>query len=137
MEIPESISEMVWQMQHKWLWTVGMVAGAIGMMMLMMSASEGNSVLELLAFLSCACVAFVGCMPIFNKDTKKAHYALAIIGAVLSQVWCLMIALQENYMLMIYISLWVLAGMIMMDFKKYWCLIAEVFAIMAIIVLAV
>ena len=128
---------MVWQMQHKWLWTVGMVAGAIGIMILMMSASEGNSILELLAFFSCACVAFVGALPLVVKETNKAHYVLAIIGTILSQVWCLMIALHENYMLMIYISLWVLAGMIMMDFKKYWCLIAEVFAIMAIIVLAV
>ncbi|MBR4314219.1 MAG: hypothetical protein IKP66_04840, partial [Lachnospiraceae bacterium] len=77
--IPESISAMVWQMQHKWLWTVGMVTGAIGMMVLMMEASGGNSVLELLAFLSCTCIAFVGTMPLVVKETNKAHYVLAII----------------------------------------------------------
>ena len=132
MRIPESISAMVWQMQHKWLWTVGMVTGAIGMMILMMSASEGNSILELLAFLSCACITFVGAMPLVVKETNKTHYVLAIIGTVLSQVWCLMIA--EPYTLLMYFGLWMLAAMLILDFKKYWCLIVEIIAILEIII---
>lgn len=105
------------------------------MMALMMEASGGNSILELLAFLSCSCVAFVGAMPLVMKETNKAHYVLAIIGTVLSQVWCLMIA--EPYTLLVYFGLWMLAVMLISDFKKYWCLIVEIIAILEIIIVQI
>lgn len=133
--IPESISALVWQMQHKWLWTVGMVVSAIGMMALMMEASErlpNSDLLGVVAFACCACVAFVGAMPLFNKETCKAHYVLATIGAVLSQLWCLMVVWHDQCTLMLYLGWWILAAMLMRDFQKYWCLIAEVFAIVSV-----
>ena len=138
--IPESISAMVWQMRHKWLWTLGMVVSAIGMMALMMEASErlpNSDLLGVVAFACCACVAFVGAMPLFNKETCKAHNELAIVGAVLSQVWCLMVAWHDQCTLMLYFGWWLLGAMLMRDFRKYWCLIAEVFAIVAVIALAI
>lgn len=133
MIIPESISALVWQMKHKWIWTVGMVLVSIVMMALMLETSRGyGSLYETISFLSCSCIAFVGAMPLFLKETNKAHYTLAIIGSLLSQVWCLMIVSESKCSLLEYILWWVLGAMIMLDFKKYWCLIAEIWIVISL-----
>ena len=136
-KIPESISAIVWQMKHKWLWTIVIEISSVAMMMLMMTASNSNNVLEMISFASCTSIAFVGAMPLFIKETNDAHYALATIGAVLSQAWCLMVAWHDQCTLMLYLGLWILAAMLIRDFRKYWCLIAEVFAIVVTILTAI
>lgn len=85
MTIPDSISAMVYTMKRPHLWTLMVWAIAIGGYALMAATAER---LIPLAFAACACIAFVGCMPLIRGDHNTLHWVLGVAGCVLSQVWC-------------------------------------------------
>ena len=86
--IPDSISAMVYTMRHPVLWTLMVWAIAAIGYWLMCSASEDYVPL---AFVSMACIGFVGAMPLIKNDNNTLHWVCGIGGCVLSQIWCILV----------------------------------------------
>lgn len=127
--VPDSISAMVYQMKRPWLWTVVMELLTFGMLMLM---TDYNDTYAGVAFASCACIGFVGVMPLVKHEENKAHYILAIIGGVLSQIWCLLVTLPHVHQLLIW---WVFYVMYLPFIGRKWCLFAEIWAVLNILII--
>ena len=96
-ELPCSLSAMVFELKGnaKWLWTAWLWAVTFTIGIPTIEALPEN--VEFLGFLMMGSLTFVGAMPLFENESKKEHYFLAILGGVLSQLcvaficpWCLL-----------------------------------------------
>lgn len=129
MRIPESISALVFHIKHKWLWTIGVELCVFILMPLMTGYDDTYAGV---AFLSCASIGFVGVMPLFIRETNKAHNILAAAGAVLSQLWCCLVG---DWVVMLHwwvLYLLLLGLMWICRCQRYWCLVAEGWCLLAI-----
>ena len=87
MKIPDSISAMVYDMKYPWMWTIFIWTLAfIGLFNML----PCNELYESIAFLSCGCLGLLGAAPLIKGEKNIAHYILAIIAGILSQVWVLL-----------------------------------------------
>lgn len=84
--IPESISAMVWCLpwNAQWLWTIWMWLVTITLAPCLIDAMP--SIYQFVAFFTIACLGFVGAMPLFLKQQRKAHNILGVSAGILSQV---------------------------------------------------
>jgi hypothetical protein len=83
-ELPESISDMVYDIEKPWVWTLWVVLMAFTAMIPMMDAMTEKW--RFISFLTMACLLFVAVWPLVMKEKRTSHYVLAIVGAILSQV---------------------------------------------------
>ena len=137
MRVPRSISEAVFYMRHPILWTLAIELAVVTAMVGMLEVSDSaiipaGELAGVVAFLSCVCVGFVGVMPLFLTGRREWHYRLASIGAVLSQLWVILMFGDSNVGLIVLIAWWVLMLQIMKDMKDWWCLIAEIGCIVSV-----
>lgn len=122
MKIPDSISSMVYDMKYPWMWIVMIwILALIGLFIMMPHY-------QIIAFLSCSCLGFVGAMPLIKNEKNAAHYVLAIIAGVLSQIWVLLINYKS-------LSIWILFLLLMCipKLRSKWCLIMEIICLISII----
>ena len=127
--IPDSISAMVYNMKHPYLWTLMVWAIAAIGYTLMVSKSEQ---LIPLAFASCACISFVGCMPLIKGEHNTLHWVFGITGCVLSQLWCILVA--GICRLLIWWWLWCVLVIILICIQqaRTWCFWLEIWCMMAV-----
>ena len=128
--IPDSISALVYHMKHPWLWTIMIELSVFILLPLMCGFSDTYSII---AFSSCACMGFVGVMPLFIKETKVAHYFFAILGALLSQLWCVLVGnwlviLGWWALYLVFLGILAITG-----YADKWCLFAELWCIAGIL----
>ena len=98
--VPESISAMVYLLPEggwRWLWSVWLWAVTV------LTLAPAVEILDAdgrgwLAFLPMVCLMFVGGWPLMDVEHRPWHYAMAILGAALTQVcvvyicpWCLLL----------------------------------------------
>lgn len=121
MKIPDSISAMVYDMKYPWMWIIMIwTLTFIGLFIMMPS---------IVAFLSCACLGFVGAMPLIKNEKNTAHYVLAIIAGVLSQIWVLLVNYKALFIWVLFLLL-----MCIPNLRPKWCLIVEIICLLAIII---
>ena len=112
--LPESISAIVFDLSGRWRWTWGAwlwaVTFLVGIPTVDILAKEGA---EGAAFAMMASLVFTGCIPLFDKDNRRAHYILAVCGGVMSQVCTLLICPQWLWM-------WLLMVVIPMADRMWW-----------------
>lgn len=120
--IPDSISAMVYSMKHPYLWTLMVWTIAAVGYVLMAATSES---LIPLAFATCVCITFVGCMPLIKGEHNTLHWVFGIAGCVLSQLWCILAAGFAPVLL--WWCLWcvVMAVLLYADRARIWCLLME------------
>ena len=124
MKIPDSISAMVYDMKYPWMWTIFIWALAfIGLFNML----PCNELYESIAFLSCGCLGLLGAAPLIKGEKNIAHYILAIIAGILSQVWVLL----ENPKSLI---VWILFPILMLipNFRQKWCFIVEIICLISL-----
>jgi len=85
-QLPESISSMVYNLPKpwQWVWTVWMWAVTFTMAPAFIEAMPDT--FRFLAFLTIACLLFVGAMPLVKNERNTLHNALGIAAGVFSQV---------------------------------------------------
>ena len=124
MKIPDSISAMVYDMKYPWMWTIFIWTLAfIGLFNML----PCNELYESIAFLSCGCLGLLGAAPLIKGEKNIAHYILAIIAGILSQVWVLL----ENPKSLI---VWILFPILMLipNFRQKWCFIVEIICLISL-----
>ena len=91
-ELPESISGLVYDLPTKqqWLWTLWIWAITVTLAPPLMEATEGNT-LQFLAAFFVASLGFCGAIPLVAGEKNRAHYALAAIAGILSQLCVIII----------------------------------------------
>ena len=135
MKIPDSISAMVYSMRHPYLWTLMVWAIAVvGYLLMCMTSKDYVPV----AFTYLACISFVGCMPLISGEHNTMHWAFGITGCAASQLWCLLVAMDNSWQVVeIWVTAWVLYGIIMLcAFFKHWCFWMEVWCMLATILVS-
>ena len=67
-------------------------------------------------------------MPLIKNEKNAAHYVLAIIAGVLSQIWVLLVNYKS-------LSIWILFLLLMCipKLRSKWCLIMEIICLISII----
>ena len=126
MKIPDSISAMVYDMKYPWMWTIFIWTLAfIGLFNML----PCNELYESIAFLSCGCLGLLGAVPLIKGEKNTAHYILAIIAGILSQVWVLL----ENPKSLI---VWILFPILILtpSFSQKWCFIVEIICLISLII---
>ena len=124
MKIPDSISAMVYDMKYPWMWTIFIwILTFIGLFNML----PCNELYENIAFLSCGCLGLLGAVPLIKGEKNIAHYILAIIAGILSQVWVLL----ENPKSLI---VWILFPILMLipNFRQKWCFIVEIICLISL-----
>ena len=91
-ELPESISGLVYDLPKKlqWLWTLWIWAITVTLAFPLMDATKGNT-FQFLAFFLIASLGFCGAIPLVAGEKNRAHYALADIAGILSQLCVIII----------------------------------------------
>lgn len=85
-QLPESISSLVYNLPKpwQWVWIVWMWAVTFTMAPAFIEAMPDN--FRFLAFLTIACLLFVGAMPLVKNERNTFHNILGIAAGVFSQV---------------------------------------------------
>ena len=135
MKIPDSISAMVYTMRHPHMWTLMVWAIAAIGYWLMCSASEDYVPL---AFVSMACIGFVGAMPLIKNDSNTLHWVCGIGGCVLSQVWCVVTAMAKPLPAVgLLVTAWAVYGVVMVCARgRKWCFWLEVWCMAMVVMVA-
>lgn len=130
MTIPDSISAMVYSMKRPHLWTLMVWAIAVAGYWLMAATSER---LVPLAFAACACIVFVGCMPLIRGNHNTLHWVFGVTGCVLSQLWCALVA--GLWPLLAWWAGWcVVMGVLWAVGKgRVWCFVMEVWCMASVL----
>lgn len=91
-QVPDSMSAMVyaWKGSWRWLWSVWLWAVALSLAPALIEAMPYG--LQFVAFLTIACLAFTGAMPLFMEEQQTAHNILGVLSGVLSQLCVLVIS---------------------------------------------
>ena len=84
--LPDSISAMVFLLPRtgQWLWIVWMWSVTFTIAPPLIEAMPDH--LRFIAFVTIACLAFVGAMPLVKNKKNTAHYVLSISAGILTQV---------------------------------------------------
>lgn len=125
MKIPESISALVYYLKYPWIWIILIwIIALLGLCTMV----PFNQTYEIIAFLSCSCLGFVGAMPLISTEKNKEHYFLAIIAGVLSQIWVLLV---NPKVLIIWLGYLLL--MCFPQLRSKWCLLVEIFCLLSVV----
>lgn len=112
--LPESISAIVFDLSRRWQWTWGVWLWAVTFLTSIPTigalAPKGA---EGIGFAMMASLAFTGCIPLIDKDGRRAHYIFAIIGGIQSQICTALICPQ-------WLWLWLLMIVIPMADRMWW-----------------
>ena len=118
-KIPESISDMVYDLQKPWqwlwivwIWSVSLLTFIPVIEVLSEKGMEG------IGFATLVCLMFVGAMPLTYREKNRPHYVFAVLGGIISQV-C--VALLSPYLLLAWLIVPVLIvskGMACFDKNK-------------------
>lgn len=128
--IPDSISALVYKMRHPWLWTLGMWAVAFFGCWTMIPYNESYAGV---AFASCACIAFVGAMPLIPGEHNTLHNIIGIIGCLLSQLWVALAGDWQVLFLWWWAFVIILLAMVKYGLGWKWCLVAEMWCLLAVV----
>ena len=124
MKIPESISAL--STKHNILWTFCMwILSFTGICFM----CPFNETFAIIAFLSCACIGFIGLLPLVKDTLNTAHNILGIGGCLLSQLWC---GLVGNWQFLI--AGWLLYLILLPFMKSKWCFFVEIWCLLNIII---
>lgn len=90
-ELPESISSMVYDLPKRWqyLWTVWLWLVGLGVCIPLIEILPETW--KFVGFLTMACIGFVGAMPLFVEEQRKAHNIFGVSAGILSQVCVLIV----------------------------------------------
>ena len=103
--IPESISDTYYLLKNEhngreWLFTIAMLLTAFPLMPAFIECSTIDYT-QLLAWLPCAALSFVGCAPEFKHGLDRiVHISATVICALSSQAW---VAIYDTWLLLIWI----------------------------------
>lgn len=88
-ELPDSISAIVFDFKHTWVWSIWLWAVGITLAPALMEAMPENR--QVFAFLTLAALMFTGAIPLIDTANNKWHNILGFMAGVLSQccVWCI------------------------------------------------
>lgn len=91
-ELPESISSLVYELPVRWqyLWTVWLWLVGLGVCIPMMDLMPEDY--AFVCFLTLACLGFVGAMPLFMIEHRKAHNIFGVSAGILSQICVLLVS---------------------------------------------
>ena len=128
-KFPESISALVYSMKHPYLWTLMVWAIAIIGYILMASKPFIP-----LSFISCACIAFVGCMPLIKGEHNTLHWILGILGCVFSQIWCICVAGILPMLMWWYLYCILLTTLICIEKANTWCFWLELWCMIGVLI---
>jgi hypothetical protein len=81
--IPESLSQTAFFLSTKAKWLFGAVMIVCGVLLGIVMIDKSSENTQFLAFLTLVSLCGVGVTPLFNIDTRKAHYVFAIAGGIL------------------------------------------------------
>lgn len=102
-EIPYSISDTYYSLEHKLCFGFTMVATALLLMPVLLSATPESY--QFTSFLMCGALLFVGAAPNFKAGMDRpVHIAATTIAALNSQIW---VALTCPWLLLVWIA-WIL-----------------------------
>lgn len=125
-ELPESISGLVYDLPKKlqWLWTLWIWAITVTLAPPLMEATEGNT-LQFLAFFLVASLGLCGAIPLVAGEKNRAHYTLAAIAGILSQLCVIII---NPWWLLVWGAWWIPLSfcIIFFDKKPWWSKIEDV-----------
>lgn len=125
MEIPDSISAMVYNTKHSILWTLAIWLVAFIALIPMMTYDERYSAI---AFASCVSIALVGTMPLAKNENNTLHNIFGISGCLFSQLWA---ALSGDWRdIALWWSLYIIPLIVN---KDKWCFFAEIWCIISVI----
>lgn len=117
--LPESISGTVWALPRggwRWLWAIWLWAVAITAFAPMVELLDAH-VLGILGFLPMALLGFVGAMPLFRGEQRRAHNILGVAAGVTSQIGPALLCVEWLYawwiipVLLLLTELWPWLGM--------------------------
>ena len=106
--LPESISGMVWALPRggwRWLWAVWLWAVAITAFAPMVELMDAHS-LGILGFLPMVLLGFVGAMPLFLAEQRRAHNVLGVAAGVASQIGPALLCVEWLWLWWIIPVLW-------------------------------
>lgn len=108
-KLPESISAMVYLLppQGQWVWTLWLWAVAITAFAPMVELLDAHG-LGVVGFLSMAMLGFVGAMPLFVAEQRRAHNVLAVCAGVVSQFGPALLCVEWLWLWWIIPVLWLL-----------------------------
>lgn len=90
--IHKSLSRTAFFLSTKAKWLFGAVMIVCGVLLGIVMIDKSSENTQFLAFLTLVSLCGVGVTPLFNIDTRKAHYVFAVASGILS---ALLIALNE------------------------------------------
>ena len=106
--LPESISATVWALPRggwRWLWAVWLWAVAITAFAPMVELMDAHS-LGILGFLPMVLLGFVGAMPLFLAEQRRAHNVLGVAAGVASQIGPALLCVEWLWLWWIIPVLW-------------------------------
>lgn len=128
--LPESISGTVWALPPggwRWLWAVWLWAVAITAFAPMVELLDAHA-LGIVGFLPMALLGFVGAMPLFVAEQRRAHNALGVAAGVASQFGPALLCVEWLY------AWWVIPVLLLLSelwprlddrLAERWVLVAE------------
>lgn len=112
---PESISSLVYEMKHKWLWSVWIVA--VGMLLFPRLMTKMPEMWQFVGFLMILALIGTALTPLFVSEKRTAHY---IIGSILGLLVLACVYIISPWWLLVLIPVVPLTGMSMSDDCPKW-----------------
>ena len=112
--LPDSISAIVFDMKHPWLWSVWLWAVAFTLAPSLLNALPDGC--EVFGFFATAFLLFTGIVPLFDVEHRKWHYPLAFLAGVCYQA-CVWFICPWFLLLWIVMLVYVIAGISAMNDK--------------------
>lgn len=113
--LPDSISAIVFDMKHPWLWSVWLWAVTITLAPSLLEAMPENW--QALAFLTLAFLMFTGVLPLIDKEHRRWHYVCGFLAGLFSQA-CVWKICPWFLLLWIVMLVYIVAGIAASNDKK-------------------
>ena len=82
--VPESVSAMVYDLKHKWVWSAWLCAVSLTLMPALIDALPDY--VRFIGFLTVCCLLGCAVTPIIRQDLRNVHNMLGVCAGVLSQL---------------------------------------------------
>ena len=87
--VPDSISSMVYELKHKWVWSVWLCAVSLTLMPVLIDTLPDY--VRFVGFLTICCLLGCCITPLIRKELQGVHNMLAIMAGLLSQICVILI----------------------------------------------
>lgn len=129
-EVPPSISQTVFDLKHRWVWSAVIFVCAWLICPAFVENTSENT--KFLAFLTIIALGVLGVFPLYAKDMVTTHNVAGVAACILSQ---LAIAMNSPEILVS----WILFGVLMAwkECRWRWCFIAEVICFVNVVLFCI